>query len=54
LIIHKEGPGAELKFYFLDSSNLTFLDKSDDQIPDVMEERNRQKLNMGIPLGKNN
>lgn len=54
MICHKEKDSQQIKFYFLDSSNLHFLDKNDEQIPDVLENRNRQKVEAGIGLGKNN
>ena len=43
MICYKERGNQEIKFYFLDSSNLHFLDKNDEQIPDVLENRNRIK-----------
>ena len=54
MICYKEAGSTQIKYYFLDSSNLHFLDKVDEQIPDVIQNRNRIKVEVGIPLGKNN
>lgn len=38
VVIHKEkGENQEPKFYLFDSSNLKFLDKSVEQLPEVQE-----------------
>lgn len=52
LICHKSNDN--LKFYFLDPTNVPFLDKNDEQIPDVLEELNRLDLSIGIQLEEDN
>jgi len=49
LIVHKtlEEPHRP-KFYLLDSSNLFFLEKIDEQIPEVMIKRSRDKELYGM------
>jgi hypothetical protein len=42
LIVQKSLDGS-LKFYLLDSSNIVFLDKTDEQLPEVMEHRERER-----------
>lgn len=48
LIVHKtrEEPD-KIQFYFLDSGNLEYLDKVDEQLPEVMLKRSREKESQG-------
>eukprot|EP00347_Sterkiella_histriomuscorum_P012748 403367374 len=49
MVIHKpRGSNQTPKFYLLDSSNLEFLNKSDEQLPEVMEKRSREKNKIGM------
>ena len=47
-IAHKERGDPQIRFYYLDSSNIAYLDKVDEQLPDLMEKKGREKLAVGI------
>lgn len=48
LIAYKDKSDNNIQFYLLDSSNLVFLDKADQQLPEVMEKRAREKEAIGL------
>ena len=43
VVVHKEPGQDEPTFYLLDSANLCYLDKIDEQLPEIMEKRSREK-----------
>ncbi len=47
LLVHKTA-AHRLHFYFLDSGNLSYLDKLDEQLPEVMLRRSREKQKYGM------
>ena len=47
LVVHKS-PQGQLSFYLLDSSNQVFLDKTDQQLPDIVEQATRRKEALGL------
>lgn len=49
VLLHKTRENPEkVTFYLLDSSNSVHLDKSDEQIPDILEQRSREKEALGM------
>lgn len=45
---YQKGKKFEHKFWLLDSSNIVHLDKSEFELPDVIMERVRQKIRLGL------
>lgn len=49
MIVYKEkGVDQKPKFYLLDSANLTYLNKAEEQLASVMEERAKEKVLLGF------
>ena len=49
LVIHKTKEDAKHpQFYLLDSSNLVYLDKLDEQLPEIMLKKSREKVLYGM------
>lgn len=46
VVAHKENSVTRL--YLLDSSNYVYLDKIDEQIPEMIQKRNRDKVALGL------
>jgi len=46
VVAHKQND--LIRLYLLDSSNYIYLDKIDEQIPEVLQERNREKMVYGV------
>ena len=42
------GDKSQLKFYLLDSSNFEHLNKTPEQIPDMIQERVQEKVALGL------
>jgi len=47
-IAHKEKGDPTIRFYYVDSNNFVTLNKIDEQLPDLIEQRDREKVSLGI------
>ena len=44
----KKGKKFDQKFFLLDSSNIVHLDKTELELPEIIMERVRQKIRLGL------